>query len=95
MAKALFIPQGYECLDVAEQSESDFPNESCVKPSVFCPATEAQGEGQVVAAKGWHVIVYDAAIQQAEDQRDIEDSLDALKEPPGVSLDDLRRELGA
>ncbi len=95
MAKALFIPQGYECLDVAEQSESDFPNESCVKPSVFCPATEAQGEGQVVVAEGWHVVVYNTGGDQAEDERDVADSLEALNEPPGASFDEFRRELGA
>ncbi|GEM_PF-1614355 len=99
MAKVVNFPEGCECIGVAEQSELDFPNEACAKPSVFCPATfcpatEAEGL-QVVVAEGWHTVVYDTGSQQAEDERDVEDSLEALKEPLGVSLDDLRRELGA
>jgi len=86
MVKASCVPTEYIRLDVAQQEDCDYPSQACAKPSVFCAATEANG---------WHVIMYDAAIQQAEDQQDIEDSLEALKEPPGVSLDDLRRELGA
>jgi hypothetical protein len=31
--------------------------------------------------------------QQAEDKTDIQDSLDAMGEPQGISFDDLKREL--
>jgi hypothetical protein len=54
--------------------------------SLFCLATEANG---------WQIVRYDVNTQEAENEVDVEDSLEALKEPPGVSLDDLRQELGA
>ncbi len=83
MVKASSAPTGYVCFDQTEQSACDSPDQACARPSVFCQTT------------GWHAVRYDTDSQQAEDERDVEDSLEALKEPPGVRLDELRRELGA
>ena len=86
MVDASCAPTEYVYFEQAGQSVPDCPDQARSKPSVFCATTEAEG---------WRVIIYDAAMKQTEDDLDIMESLEALKEPPGVSLDDLRRELDA
>jgi len=86
MGNASCAPTEYVCFEQTGQSVPDCPDQAHAKPSVFCAAT---------GSEGWHVIRYDDAMKEAEDDLDIMESLEALKEPPGVSLDDLRRELDA
>jgi hypothetical protein len=42
---------------------------------------------------GWTVTRYDNFDQGTQDETDIRDSLESLKEPTGIGLDDLRQEL--
>lgn len=85
MTQASCIPTEYQNLG---QEETSFFSSGRAEsePTVFSSAT---------AENGWRLTVYEAAIQQAEDEADIRDSLEALKEPPGISLDELTRELDA
>ncbi len=96
MAKAVCVPEGYKCLDLTEQSESEFPNEACAMPSsVFYAAIgPKEKRSELVVQGGWRVVVYDTDNQQAEDEEDVKDSLEALNEPPGTSLEEFREELG-
>lgn len=47
-------------------------------------------------AEGWHVVKYYEEGHQvdAEDERDVQDSLEALKEPKGIGFDEFREQLG-
>jgi len=46
---------------------------------------------------GWHPVVYDVEGHRVdgEDEGDVQDSLEALKEPRGKGLEEFREELGA
>ena len=43
---------------------------------------------------GWKLTIHGQHDQNSEDEADIQDSLEALKESKGVDLEDFRRELG-
>jgi len=47
--------------------------------------------------EGWHPVAYDVEGHQVdmEDEGDVQDSFEALKEPRGKSLEEFREELGA
>jgi hypothetical protein len=42
----------------------------------------------------WNVVRYDNFDENTEDEADIRDSIEALKDPHEISLDDLKRDLG-
>jgi hypothetical protein len=84
MVRADCIPTEYRCLKQPEASEFFSSNQAYSVPTTFCLATEATG---------WRPIRYDANSQRAEDEADVQDSLEALKEPQGIRIEDLRREL--
>jgi hypothetical protein len=84
MVKASYVPAEYQTI---EQVTSGFFSSARAEPvpTVFCSATPA---------KGWKLTRYDRSTEREEDEADIQDSLEALKEPQGISLEDLKRELG-
>jgi len=76
-----------EYRNLGKEGTSDFFSSSRAEfvPSTFYSPTPENG---------WRLTVYKTPEQQAEDEADVQDSLDALGEPQGISLDDLKRELG-
>ncbi len=84
MAKASCAPTEYQSF--GQEATSGFFSSGRAEPvpSVFCFAT---------SESGWRLTRYKTAGQGAEDEADIQDSLEALKEPRGISLDDLKRDL--
>lgn len=86
MVKASYVPTEYQS---QQETTSGFFSSGRAEsvPSVFCSAT---------SKNGWRLTRYKTASQEgqeAEDEADIQDSLEALKEAPGISLEGLKRDL--
>jgi hypothetical protein len=84
MVKASYAPSEYQSREQESTSEFFSSGRAESVPSVFCSTT---------SENGWKLTRYKTASQKAEDEADIRDSLEALKEPSGISLEDLKREL--
>jgi hypothetical protein len=84
MVIASCIPTGYQTLGQGGTSVFFSSAKAESIPSTFCSATPESG---------WVLTMHRTPEQQAEDKADIQDSLDALGEPQGISFDDLKREL--
>ena len=84
--KATYVPTEYQS---QQETTCGFFSSGRAEPvpSAFCSATRENG---------WRLTRYKTASQEeqeADDEADIQDSLEALKEAPGISLEDLKRDL--
>ena len=84
MTNSTAIPAGYEQMDQHTDSFLSF-NAGDSVPSEFVDAQQA----------GWTMTAYNADEDTLECQQDIQDSLEALEEGKGISLEELRSELDA
>ncbi len=84
MTVATHVPSEYKYVKRGDQP-AVFSGEAVPVKSTLCLAT---------AENGWTLTRYETASQEAENRADIQDSLQSLKEGPGISLDDLKRDLG-
>jgi hypothetical protein len=84
MVRADYLPTEYRCVRQPETSMFFSSSQAYPVPTAFSVANEDTG---------WRVVKYDARQKRAEDEADIPDSLEALKEPSGLSLEDLKRDL--
>lgn len=86
MVKASYVPTEYQSQQ--EEAPGFFSSGRAESvPSVFCSAT---------SENGWKLTRYKTAskeTQEAEDEVDIQDSLEAMEEPSGISLEDLKQDL--
>jgi hypothetical protein len=85
MVKASYVPSEYQSLEEEATPRFLSSGRASPIPSVFCSPT---------SENGWRLTIYKTASQVTEDEADIQDSLEALKEAPGISLEDLKRDLG-
>lgn len=83
MEKTTYIPTEYRYFKQTDQP-AFFSGEASSVKTVVCLATPENG---------WTLTRYDTGRQPDEDAADIRDSLEAIKEPRGISLEDLTREL--
>jgi hypothetical protein len=84
MARADYLPTEYSRVIQPEASTFFSSSQAYPVPTVFSVASEDTG---------WKVVKYSDGQEGAEDEADIQDSLEALEEPAGISLEDLKRDL--
>ena len=85
MVRATYVPAEYKFIKHSDQP-AFFSGEASPVKTTLCLATPENG---------WKLIRHDIGKQSPEDERDMLDSLEALKEPRGISLEDLKQDLGA